>query len=99
MLRATLTWGRLAPLPASAQDFTVVKEGNMFTRAFRVSFSASLPDVERWLHESPGTREVTPERPSPTSRRFLISPGGGAQHAEVTVEDGLGTVSIYVYWS
>ena len=99
MLRVTLIWGRLAPLPASAQDFTISKEGTMFTRAFRASFAAPTADIARWLRNSPGTRDLTPEKPSPTTRRFLISPGGGAQHAEVTVDDSSGIVSIYVYWS
>jgi hypothetical protein len=99
MLRVTLDWGRLAPLLASKQDFTITTAGGMFTRAFRASFSASMADVERWLHDSPGTRDVAPERPSPTSRKYLIVPSGGAAHAEVTVEESSGAVGIYVYWS
>ena len=71
----------------------------MFTRAFRASFSAPIEDVEQWLRESPGTREATLERPSPSTRRFLIRPGGGAQWAEVTVDDSSGEVRIYVCWS
>jgi hypothetical protein len=70
MLRLTLIWGRLAPLPATAQNFTITEEGNMFTRSFRASFIAPVADVERWLRESPGTRAVAPERPSPTTRRL-----------------------------
>jgi len=99
MLRLTLDWGRLAPLPESKQDFTIATEGGLFTRAFRTSFSAPMADVERWLHDSPGTRDVTPERPSPTSRKYLIVPGGGAEHAEVNVDESCGAVRIYVYWS
>jgi len=99
MLRITLIWGRLAPLPTSAQNFTITTEGSMFARAFRASFTAPVADVDRWLRDSPGTRDVTPERPSPRVRRFLISPGAGAQYAEVTVNDGSGMVRIYVYWS
>jgi hypothetical protein len=99
MLRVTLLWGRLAPIPASARHLTITKEGSMFTRAFRASFSAPVSDIEQWLGESPGTREAAPERHSPTTRRFLIKPGGGAQWAEVTVDDTLGEVRIYVYWS
>src|SRR5438552_3669133 len=98
MLRATLIWGRLAPLPKTAQDFKIVTEGGMFTRAFRASFKAPIADIENWLKESPGTREITPETTSPTTRRFQISPGEGAQHAEVTVDNSSGFVSIYVYW-
>lgn len=64
MLRVALTWGRLAPLPASAQQITISTEGSLFSRAFRVSFIAPVADFERWLCESPGTRDVAPERPS-----------------------------------
>jgi hypothetical protein len=99
MLRVTLVWGRLAPVPASARNLIITRTGNMFTRGFHVSFSAPMADVETWLHESPGTREATLERPSAAVRRFLISPGGGAQHAEVTVDGQSGGVRIYVYWS
>jgi hypothetical protein len=99
MLRVTLLWGRLAPIPASAQHLAITKAGSMFTRAFRASFSVPVSDIEQWLGESPGTREAAPERPSPTTRRFLVKPGGGAQWAEVTVDDTSGAVRIYVYWS
>ncbi len=71
----------------------------MFSRSFRVSFSAPAVDVENWLQASPGTNEVIPDVPSPGRRHFAIKPGGGAQHAEVTVDDKTGHVSIYVYWS
>lgn len=98
MLRLTLIWGRLAPLPATAQNFTITEEGNMFTRSFRASFIAPVADVERWLRESPGT--LSHQRD--LHRRLggsLISPGDGAQHAEVTVDDSSGAVRIYVSWS
>ena len=95
----TLSWGRLAPFPHSALSVTISSEGNMFTRAFRASFTAPAVDIERWLLESPGTRSVVPEIPSPSVRYFLIAPGGGAQHAEVTVDDSQHLVFIYVYWS
>jgi len=99
MLKTTLAWARLAPRPASARNLTISTGGSMFTRSFRASFTAPAPDIERWLNESPGTREATPEMPSPQIRRYIIAPGGGAQHAEVTVDGRTGTVFIYVYWS
>ena len=99
MLRATLDWGRLAPLPASTHDFIITAEGSMFTRAFLASFAAPIADVDDWLRDSPGTHGVIPERPLPASRRYLIVPGGGAAHADVTVEEISGLVQIYVYWS
>ena len=95
----TLTWGRLAPFPASAQNLTISVTGNMFTRGFRSSFAAPAADIEQWLQQSPGTRETAPTTPSPGVRHFEIPPGGGAQWAEVTVDDTNYRVSIYVYWS
>jgi hypothetical protein len=94
-----LTWGRLAPFPISAQQFSITTHGTMFTRAFSASFIAPAADIEQWLQQSPGTREVVPTTPTPCVRHFQIAPGGGAQHAEVTVDDTKHQVSIYVYWS
>jgi len=99
MLRTTLAWGCLAPLPASAREIRIRAEGSLFTREYRSSFSAPAPDIERWLFDSPGTREAAPLPVPPSLRRFLIMPGGGAEHAEVTVDDCSGVVRIYVYWS
>jgi len=98
-IEATLTWGRLAPFPQSAQHLVISTDGGMFSRAFRASFIARAADIEQWLQQSPGTREVSPETPSRGVRYFQIAPGGGAQHAEVTVDDIQHRVSIYVYWS
>ena len=95
----TRTWGRLAPFPSSAKQFSISVQGSMFTRAFRASFVAPSTDIEQWLQQSPGTREALPTSPSPGIRHFSIAPGGGAQHAEVTVDDRRHYVSIYVYWS
>ncbi len=99
MLRTTLAWARLAPLPPSCRNFTISTGGSMFTRSFRASFVAPPPDIARWLLESPGTRGVEPERPDSLTRYFRIAPGGGAQFAEVTVDDRTGAVLIRVYWS
>ena len=92
-------WARLAPYPASAKDLRASTEGGLFTRAFRVSFSAPAGDIESWLRASPSTRAVTPDKLAGSRRHFVIAPGGGARHAEVTVDDASGFVSIYVYWS
>ena len=98
-IRCTLEWGRLSPFPSSAQEFVITTSGNMFTRGFRASFTAPSADIELWLQQSPGLRGALPTIPSPRVRHFEIVPGGGAQHAEVTVDDTKHRVSIYVYWS
>jgi len=98
-IETILRWGRLAPFPKSAQSFTMETTGNMFTRGFRASFTAPAPDIELWIQQSPGTNSIVPSIPSPGVRHFQIIPGGGAQGAEVTVDDSNHRVSIYVYWS
>jgi hypothetical protein len=96
MIAPTLEWGRLAPFPTSAKNFSIRTEGSSSSRSFGASFTAPAVDVERWLRESPGTRDVTPKRDSNGLPHYRISPGGGAAHAEVTVENGT-SVKIYVY--
>ena len=99
VVRAILTWGRLAPFPQSAQVSSITATGNMFSRGFRVSFTAPAPDIEQWLRQSPGTRDLIPDVPAPGFRYFQIEPGGGAQGAQVSVDDRIHRVSVYVYWS
>jgi hypothetical protein len=98
-IAATLEWGRLAPFPSSAKHLSISTSGGMFSRAFRVYFDAPEEDIDRWLQQSPGTRELMPTSPSPGIRHFQIEAGGGAEWAEVTVDDTAHSVSIYVYWS
>ena len=99
MLLVTLEWGRLAPLPRSAHGLRIDRSGSFLSRGFQASFSAPPAEVNDWLKDSPGTRNLVPQRPDAVTRRFLISPGGGAQHAEVTINETGGRVIIYVYWS
>lgn len=99
MMETTFTWARLAPLPDSAEDFSIATEGLMFTRAFRVRFTAPPADIRRWLATSPGTTAVLPDTLPDGRSRYTIIPGGGAQHAEVTVDETTGAVDIYACWS
>lgn len=98
-LRCVRHWGRLAAIPPEATHLAVETEGNPFTRSFRVRFQAPAEVINRWLNDSPGTREATLDRPIPTSRHYEIKPGEGANHAEVTVDDAKQVVTIYVAWS
>jgi hypothetical protein len=99
MIRLTREWARLAPFPEGASNLEVSTAGGMFTRAFRASFQTSPPIIEKWLSDSPGTKEIEPDRSDSGVRRYRIHPGGGAQHAEVTVDDNSHVVRIYVDWS
>jgi hypothetical protein len=97
-IKAALEWGRLAPFPESARDLVVTTEGNMFTRSFRVSFSAPKEDIAQWADESPGLRETQPKKEGP-QRKYVIKPGGGAVYAEVVIDDSTDKVQVYVAWS
>ena len=97
-LAATKEWARLNEFPATATNFRVETRGNMFTRGFVVQFDAPLADIDTWLNESPGTRKVTPTLQGRV-RKYSIEPGGGAQHAELELDETNGHVTINTYWS
>ena len=97
-LDATKEWARLNDFPATATDVSVKTTGSMFTREFTVTFVAPLEDINSWLNQSPGTKDVTPTTMG-SVRKYEIKPGGGAQHAELEVDDRTRTVKINAYWS
>ena len=70
----------------------------MFTREFTVEFDAPLADIDKWLNESLGTKNVTPSRVG-NVRTYDIEPGAGAQHAELELDENTGHVKINTYWS
>lgn len=97
--RAVLEWGRLEPFPATAQEVKYMISGSDFTRCYDATFVAPPEDIEEWLKNSPGTRETTPTTPTPSARLFRITPGGGGNVAEVTVDDLEHRVRVRVEWS
>ena len=94
---ATLEWGRLAPFPSSAWEFTIEVEGGFFTRTFRSHFKAPKRDIDNWIKQSPGLMDVEPSY-ADGKRTYIIKPGGGANRAEVTIGDD-DAVEIYASWS
>lgn len=97
-LDATKAWARLNDFPATATDVTVETTGGPFTREFTVTFVAPLKDINTWLDQSPGTKDVTPTTMG-FVRKYEIEPGGGAQHAALEVDERTHVVTINVYWS
>ena len=89
---------RLNDFPTTATNLTVETEGNMFTREFTVEFDAPRADIENWLNESPGTKNVAPTV-NGSIRKYSIEPGGGAQHAELELDENAGHVKINAFWS
>ena len=92
-------WGRLEPFPPSATEVKLIQSGGAFTRCFDASFVAPADEIEEWLKKSPGTREAVPMSPSPGVRLFKITPGGGANIAEVAVADTEHRARVRVEWS
>lgn len=99
MLKTTLKWGRLAPIPKSKTDFNIFTEGNMFSRAFRSSFYLPAEDLNEWINECPGLKDAEVENIDQSISKYVISPGDGAQYAEVVINFDNYYVEIYVYWS
>lgn len=97
-LNVTKEWARLSEFPATARNLTVEIKGNMFTREFVIQFDAPPADIETWLNESPGTQNVRPTMEGGV-RKYSIEPGGGAQHAELELDETNGHVLINTYWS
>jgi hypothetical protein len=98
MMAIVLEWGKLTPFPASATNVSIEAEGSTFTRSFRASFVAPQQDIQNWIKLSPGLNEATAEEVSDNKIRYSITPGGGANSAEVTIDNVLNKVEIYVSW-
>ena len=97
-IKCVCEWARLAPFPRSAANLTVRTSGSMFTREFDVEFDGPLKDINDWIALSPGTTALVPEKAG-SRRHYSIIPGGGAEFAELTVDDATGHVHIHAYWS
>jgi len=63
-----------------------------------VEFDAPPADVEAWLAASPGIPGAAMTRTG-KYRHYQITPGGGAQFAELTFDESTGHVRVHVYWS
>jgi len=98
MMALVLEWGRLAPFPAGASNVSIETEGNSFTRSFHASFVASQQDIRSWIKDSPGLNETAPQELSDNKVKYIITPGSGANRAEVTIDYVSNQVEIYVSW-
>jgi len=97
-IATAITWARLAPLPPSACNLQVEVKGSMFTREFVLTFDASPAITQQWLAASPGPSAATQTVAGPIAT-YAITPGGGAEFAEVKVDSRTGHVVVRTYWS
>jgi hypothetical protein len=93
-----VAWARLAPFPANVKAPGLGTEGSMLTRRIRVKFRADRRTIEGWLSRSPGTATAKMRRLAPGVRKYAISPGLAATHAEVIVDERKGLVRLYTTW-
>jgi hypothetical protein len=99
IVEVTLEWGRLAPFPDGIENLSVQTEGNLFTRSFRVSFTSTNEEIKKWVTESPGLADAKIEVMEDGKQRYVITPGGGANYAEVIIDFESSMVQVYVSWS
>ena len=93
-----LIWARLQPFPQSSRDLAVEIVRSNFTHEFRIHFKAPIADIRKWLEASPGTKEARIERNGKWAR-YQIEPAGGAQFAEVNVDEESESVEVHVFRS
>lgn len=94
MVECTLLWGRLAPFPSTAKDFTIYTEGNSFARTFRGSFSDAPENIQKWLEASAGFTEGRDD-----DGERVLKMGEGASYGTIVVSEGGTRVTFRVSWS
>jgi len=99
MAEISLQWGRLAPFPKTARNFTIRTEGSAFTRTFIGSFTDSPEAISKWLRDSRGVSEGKLEMQDDHSAKYILKMGGGASYGEVTVSADGSSVSFKIEWS
>jgi len=97
-IQTSLKWARMAPLPENSYNIEVTPSGSSFTQEFLVSFRATENEINAWLSKSPGIQdaEIVTRNNGVT---YKVTPGGGAQFAEVKVNWDTLVVKIRAYWS
>lgn len=71
----------------------------MFTREFVVSFDATPEKILSWLQSSNGTKHAFNGKTTLADTYMQLTPGGGAQFAEITISNGGTRVLVRCYWS
>ena len=93
-----IEWARLQPPPVSSLRVNVDTSGSMFSREIQLSFRADRDQLHRWLLESDGISDAKVSTKGSVTL-YDIRPGGGAQFAEVRVDESTGHVIVRTYWS
>ena len=59
-IKTALSWGELAPLPDSAYDISVEKQGSVSTREYIVEFYCEQKEIDKWIKLSNGLHNLEP---------------------------------------
>jgi hypothetical protein len=82
MLKILLDWGRLAPIPADAKDFTIYTTGSSMSRQFHAHFLLNKVEMDKWISISPGLHYASKQELTNNVKKYIIfPPGGDAQRA------------------
>lgn len=96
-IQSALTWGGLAALPENAEIIKIGKYGSVFTRQFKIQFTSSKAEIEKWILKSKRLKSNVPKFQKET-KIYQIHPGElDSYGGEVTVEGN--TVFISISWS
>ena len=96
MISICLDSGKLAPLPRTAENLKLKKEGSIFSRSYRLQFNAPAADVVLWIQKSEGLRGVVPVVTDTADSRWAAASRNGSgveqkqswKHFEFTGSDG-----------
>lgn len=95
MVKIILKCGELAPIPKEAMDKTVVTEGNMFTRSYRLKFKANANTIYDWLHSSKGIKSAKLVKTG-NNEQYILNIKYDFQYGEVRVDYSNNQVFVYL---
>ena len=90
-----LTWSQMDPLPESAEGFIVRTMGSPASQEFIITFTAAPEDIDMWINNSIGTKDVTPSKED-FELTYPIKPLD-AKFAQIVVNTKTNDVTIHVY--
>lgn len=98
-IETTCQWGGLVPLPESATDIEVTTNDSMFTRGFRITFTASDSAIDDWAKKSLRLGQALPKTTGAVDH-YEIYPGEvGSNGGWVEIDRAAHRVKIQMSWS
>ena len=99
-LDATREWARLAPLPSSARDLRITKQGSSFTRTYVLEFTADPAELSAWLTRCSGLADPKCQRTREAESVIYEFPGGGgALIGRIEHDETAGQIRVHAIWS